>query len=145
MSDKQSPLSSADITPLPLVLHLAPSDDNNNPSELQIGGALDSRGDADGSSTHSADSINFFSAREKFLGLAQDSRPRTLSEQAQPRTPLSLEEDGETEAKEEEEQGNKASQVRNLSTFWLHVTVVLSCLSLLIQLSGQLTVLNVLS
>ncbi|XP_038549728.1 protein phosphatase Slingshot homolog 2 isoform X2 [Micropterus salmoides] len=108
MSDKQSPLSSADITPLPLVLHLAPSDDNNNPSELQIGGALDSRGDADGSSTHSADSINFFSAREKFLGLAQDSRPRTLSEQAQPRTPLSLEEDGETEAKEEEEQGNKA-------------------------------------
>ncbi|XP_070761534.1 protein phosphatase Slingshot homolog 2 [Enoplosus armatus] len=109
-SDKHSPLSPANITPLPLVLPLAPSDDNNNPSELQLGGALDSRGDADGSSNHSADSIDFFSAREKFLGLAQDGRSRTLSEQAQQKTPLSLEENRETEAKEEEEQGNGTSQ-----------------------------------
>ncbi|XP_044057329.1 protein phosphatase Slingshot homolog 2 isoform X2 [Siniperca chuatsi] len=110
-SDKHSPLSPANITPLPLVLPLAPSDDNNNPSELQIGSALDSRGDADGSSNHSADSIDFFSAREKFLGLAQDGRSRTLSEQAQQRTPLSLEENGETETKEGDGQGNGTSQV----------------------------------
>lgn len=107
LSDKHSPLSPADITPL--VLPLAPSDDNNNPSEL------DSRGDADGSSSHSADSIDFFSAREKFLGLVQDGRCRSLSEQAQARTPQSPEDDGETEAKEEEEQGNDMSQVRNHS------------------------------
>ncbi|KAM9359221.1 protein phosphatase Slingshot homolog 2 [Symphorus nematophorus] len=104
-SDKHSPLS-----PLPLVLPLASSDDNNNPSELEIGSALDSRGDADGSSNHSTDSIDFFSAREKFLGLAQDGRSRTLSEQAQQRTPLSVEEDEETETKEEEEQANGTSQ-----------------------------------
>ncbi|GAA6231294.1 protein phosphatase Slingshot homolog 2 isoform X2 [Lates japonicus] len=104
-SDKHSPLSPTNTTPLPLLLPLALSDDNNNPSELQIGSAFDSRGEADGSSNHSADSINFFSAREKFLGLAQDGRTRTLSEQAQQRTPLSHEENGVTEAKEED-QGN---------------------------------------
>lgn len=112
-SDIISPLSPANLTTLPLVLPLAPSDDNNNPSELQTGSALDSRGDADGSSSHSADSIDFFSAREKFLGLAQDGRSRTPSEQAQQRTPRSLEE--ETEAKEEEEQGNETSKVRDHS------------------------------
>ncbi|XP_037631152.1 protein phosphatase Slingshot homolog 2 isoform X1 [Sebastes umbrosus] len=109
-SDKHSPLSPGNITPLPLVLPLAASDDNNNPSELQIDSAMDGRGDADGSSNHSADSIDFFSAREKFLGLAQDGKTRTLSEQAQQRTPLSLEESEETEAKEEEEQGYGTSQ-----------------------------------
>lgn len=112
-SDKHSPLSPTNLTTLPLVRPLAPSDDNSNPSELQTGSALDSRGDADGSSSHSADSIDFFSAREKFLGLAQDGRSRTPSEQAQQRTPQSLEE--ETEAKEEEEQGNETSQVRGHS------------------------------
>ncbi|XP_010791573.1 protein phosphatase Slingshot homolog 2 [Notothenia coriiceps] len=107
-SDKHSPLSPANLTHR---LPLAASDDNNNPSELQIGSASDGRGEADGSSNHSADSIDFFSAREKFLGLAQDGRSRTLSEQAQLRTPPSLEEDGETEAKEEEEeQGYGTSQ-----------------------------------
>ncbi|XP_031150770.1 protein phosphatase Slingshot homolog 2 isoform X1 [Sander lucioperca] len=110
-SDKHSPLSPANITPLPLVLPLAASDDNNNPSELQIGSALDGRSEADGSSIHSADSIDFFSAREKFLGLAQDGTSRTLSEQAQQRTTLSLEENRETEAKDEEEQRNGTSQV----------------------------------
>lgn len=105
-SDKQSPLSPADVTLLPL----AASDDNNNPSELQTGSG---RGEADGSSNHSADSIDFFSAREKFLGLAQDGRSRTLSEQAQQRTPLSFEENEETEVKEEEEQGCGSSQVHS--------------------------------
>ncbi|XP_047449240.1 protein phosphatase Slingshot homolog 2 isoform X2 [Mugil cephalus] len=101
-SDKHTPLS-------PLVLPLAPSDDNNNPSELQTGGALDSRGEADGSSSHSTDSIDFFSAREKFVGLALDGRTRTLSEQAQQKTsPASA--DGDMEASEEEEQGNGTSQ-----------------------------------
>lgn len=109
-SDKHSPVSPLNVTPLTLVPHFTPSDDNNNPSELQIGCVMDSRGDADGSSNHSADSIDFFSAREKFLGLAQDGRPRTLSEQTQQRSSLSLEGDGETEAKEELEQGNGTSQ-----------------------------------
>ncbi|XP_051252677.1 protein phosphatase Slingshot homolog 2 isoform X3 [Dicentrarchus labrax] len=109
-SEKDSPLSPTNIPPLPLVLPLASSDDNNNPSESQICSVLDSRGDADGSSSHSADSIDFFSAREKFLGLSQDGRSRTLSEQAQQRTSLSLEENGEPEAKEEEDQGNGMSQ-----------------------------------
>uniref|UniRef100_A0A4W6CRG8 protein-serine/threonine phosphatase n=1 Tax=Lates calcarifer TaxID=8187 RepID=A0A4W6CRG8_LATCA len=90
------PLSPTNTTPLPLLLPLALSDNNNNPSELQTGSAFDSRGEADGSSNHSTDSINFFSAREKFLGLAQDGRTRTLSEQAQQRTPLSHEENGVT-------------------------------------------------
>ncbi|XP_034723920.1 protein phosphatase Slingshot homolog 2 isoform X2 [Etheostoma cragini] len=110
-SDKHSPLSPANITTLPLDSLLAASDDNNNPSELQMGIALDGRSEADGSSIHSADSIDFFSAREKFLGLAQDGRSRTLSEQAQQRTILSLEENGETEDKSEEEQGNGTNKV----------------------------------
>ncbi|XP_017289859.1 protein phosphatase Slingshot homolog 2 isoform X2 [Kryptolebias marmoratus] len=79
---------------LPLALAAALKDDNNNPSELQAGSPSDSRGEADCSSNHSADSIDFFTAREKFLGLAQDSREQ--------RTPLSPE--GEAEDSEEEEQ-----------------------------------------
>lgn len=115
-SDKHSPLSPVTIPALPLVLSSGPSDDNNNPSELQIGSAFDSRGEADGSSNHSADSIDFFSAREKFLGLAQDGRARTLSEQAQQRTlSLDLEENRETEVKEEEERGNGKNQVQDRS------------------------------
>uniref|UniRef100_A0A3Q1F3E9 protein-serine/threonine phosphatase n=1 Tax=Acanthochromis polyacanthus TaxID=80966 RepID=A0A3Q1F3E9_9TELE len=116
-SDKHTPLSSTCTTPLPLALPLVSSDDNNNPSELHIGSAFDSRGEADGSSNHSADSIDFFSAREKFVGLAQDGRTRTLSEQAQQRTAVLI--DGETEAneeEEEEEQRNGTSQVINRSS-----------------------------
>uniref|UniRef100_UPI003AAEC086 uncharacterized protein ssh2a n=1 Tax=Centroberyx gerrardi TaxID=166262 RepID=UPI003AAEC086 len=112
VSNKASPLSPMTATPLPLGLSPGPNDDNNNPSELQTGSAFDSRGEADGSSNHSTDSIDFFSAREKFLGLAQDSRTRTLSEQAQQRTTLSLslEDPGETATEEEEEQGKGMSQ-----------------------------------
>lgn len=109
--DKHSPGSPANITSLPLVLPLAASDDNNNPSELQIGSAFDGRGEADGSSNHSGDSIDFFSAREKFLGLALDGRSRTLSEQAQQRSPLPSEENEEAQTKEEEEPGCGTSQV----------------------------------
>lgn len=112
-SDKHTPLSPINLTNHPLVLPLASSDDNNNPNELQTGSALDSRGDADGSSSHSTDSIDFFSAREKFLGLAQDGRSRTPPEQAQQRMPRPLEE--ESEAKEEEEWEIGTSQVRNHS------------------------------
>uniref|UniRef100_UPI0037E74823 protein phosphatase Slingshot homolog 2 n=1 Tax=Semicossyphus pulcher TaxID=241346 RepID=UPI0037E74823 len=111
MSDKHSPLSPANITPLPLVLPIATRDNNNNPSELQSGSELDSLGDAHGSTNHSADSIDFFSAREKFLCLAQDVRSKTLPEQTQQRIPLSPEENLVTEAKEEEEQGSRMSQV----------------------------------
>ncbi|XP_061574928.1 protein phosphatase Slingshot homolog 2 isoform X2 [Cololabis saira] len=72
------------------------NDDNNNPSELQAGRPLDSRGEADGSSSHSTDSIDFFSAREKFLGLAQDG----------PRTPADQRREGAAVC-EEEEQGSQ--------------------------------------
>lgn len=110
-NDKSSPLSPSTTTPPLLVPSLASNDDNNNPSELQIGGAFDNRGDADGSSNHSADSIDFFSAREKFLGLAQDERMWMLQKSA-----LSHEENGETDTKGEEGQGSE-SQV-NLIYYW---------------------------
>ncbi|XP_026183943.1 protein phosphatase Slingshot homolog 2 isoform X2 [Mastacembelus armatus] len=105
-NDKHSPLSPATTTSLPTVLPLVPSDDNNNPTELQIVSAFDCQDKAEGSSNHSTDSISFFSAREKFLGLAQDYRTQTLSEQVQQRTPD--EENGETDAKVEDEQGNES-------------------------------------
>ncbi|KAM6933740.1 uncharacterized protein ssh2a [Xenentodon cancila] len=108
-SEKHTPLSPETPTCMPLVLALAPSDDNNNPSELQIGDSLDSRGEADGSSNHSTESIDFFTAREKFLGLAQDGQTQTPSDQSQRRTPLSPE--GEAPVTEEEEQGIGTSQV----------------------------------
>lgn len=114
-NNSHTPLSPATPTSSPPVSAFAPSDDNNNnPSEL------DTRGEADGSSTHSTDSIDFFSAREKFLGLAKDGRHRTLSEQGQQRTCLST--DRETEVSEdEEEQRNEMSQVRfhSAASFWV--------------------------
>ncbi|XP_029374125.1 protein phosphatase Slingshot homolog 2 isoform X2 [Echeneis naucrates] len=113
-SDKHSPLSPTSSTPHSVLLPLAPSDDNNNPSELNADGALDSRGDADGSSSHSTDSIDFLTAREKFLGLAQDVRSRTFSEQAQHRTSLSHEENGDVEAKGEGN-GSQASPQSEVS------------------------------
>lgn len=115
-SEKHTPLSPETTTHLPLVLPLAASDDNNNPSELRIGGSLDGRGEADGSSSHSADSIDFFTAREKFLGLAQDGQTRTLSDQSQRRTPPPPE--GEVHVTEEQEQWNGSSQVEATSSFY---------------------------
>ncbi|XP_011481224.1 protein phosphatase Slingshot homolog 2 isoform X1 [Oryzias latipes] len=106
VSDKSSetytPLSPDSPTTLPA------SDDNNNLSELHTGSSSESRGEADGSSNHSADSIDFFTAREKFLGLAQDGQIQTPSEQLQQKTPPSS--DGEEEASEEDEQGNGKNQ-----------------------------------
>ncbi|KAM3875538.1 uncharacterized protein ssh2a [Diretmus argenteus] len=112
VSNKVSPLSPITVTPLPLVISSGPNDDNNNPSELQTGSVFDSRGEADGSSSHSTDSIDFFSAREKFLGLAQDCKTRIPSEQTQQRTPLSLDnpEEAVTKEEEEEEQGKGMSE-----------------------------------
>lgn len=55
------------------VHELCSSDDNNNPN------VADSSENA-AASHLSTDSIDFFSAREKFLCLSQDSQPRTLSE-----------------------------------------------------------------
>ncbi|XP_056139004.1 protein phosphatase Slingshot homolog 2 [Lampris incognitus] len=97
------PRTSATVTP---VAPVGPSDDNNNPSELETGGTFDCRGEADRSSNHSTDSIDFFSAREKFLGLSKDGRTRTLSEQAQQRITMSLSlgDPEETTTKEGEEQ-----------------------------------------
>ncbi|MED6244454.1 hypothetical protein ATANTOWER_011143, partial [Ataeniobius toweri] len=107
-SDKQSPLG-----PLPLLLGLAPSDDNNNPSEPQADSPLDCRSEADDSSNHSSDSIDFLSAREKFLGLAQEGPTRTQAEQPQQRSPLSPE--GDAEVKDDEKQENGTSQSEDTS------------------------------
>ncbi|CAL8344903.1 unnamed protein product [Arctogadus glacialis] len=92
------------------------NDDNNNPSEEQPDGGSSSEGRSDASSSYSGDSIDFFSAREKFLGLALDGRgaraPPTPDRSPQPRTPpspsqASLEEHGEEEEEEEEEEPRK--------------------------------------
>ncbi|XP_034023831.1 protein phosphatase Slingshot homolog 2 isoform X2 [Thalassophryne amazonica] len=112
ISDTYSPFSPENTKPLTLVLSSSPSDDNNNPSEPQTNVALDSRGEADGSSNHSTDSIDFFSAREKFLGLAQDDRAWTLSDEVQQRTllsPVPLENE-ETKKEKEDLQGDGMAQ-----------------------------------
>ncbi|KAG7484874.1 hypothetical protein MATL_G00054470 [Megalops atlanticus] len=69
-----------------LVLGPQTNDDNNNPSgaELQTVPALPVGA---GSSALSADRIDFFSAREKFLGLSQEGAAHSHSEQALPQTP----------------------------------------------------------
>ncbi|XP_067362874.1 protein phosphatase Slingshot homolog 2 isoform X2 [Channa argus] len=106
-NDTSSPLSPATTAPLSTFVPPASNDDNNNPNDLQMGNIFDSRGEADGLSNHSADNIDFFSAREKFLGLAQDGRSRTLSEQAQQRSPLSHKENEEADANSEEDLGSE--------------------------------------
>ncbi|XP_061637380.1 protein phosphatase Slingshot homolog 2 isoform X1 [Phyllopteryx taeniolatus] len=99
-SDRHSPPSPVSDTPLPTPLaSTGPSDDNNNPSEPQA----DGRGEADGSSDHSSDSIDFFSAREKFLGLAQEDRAQKLPEQ-------NMDGDDNRGAEEEEESEQRTSQ-----------------------------------
>uniref|UniRef100_A0AAV2J4K4 protein-serine/threonine phosphatase n=1 Tax=Knipowitschia caucasica TaxID=637954 RepID=A0AAV2J4K4_KNICA len=104
-----SDLTSGKVTPISPVV-LAPgispnesNDDNNNPSHLSSDGAMEGRGEADGSSTHSTDRIDFFSAREKFLGLAQDGRPQKQAEQGTNSTLPSptADENKEPEAKED--------------------------------------------
>ncbi|XP_036381763.1 protein phosphatase Slingshot homolog 2-like isoform X2 [Megalops cyprinoides] len=69
-----------------LVLGPQTNDDNNNPSgaELQTVAALPVGA---GSAALSADRIDFFSAREKFLGLSQEGAAHSHSEQALPQTP----------------------------------------------------------
>ncbi|KAK2846954.1 hypothetical protein Q5P01_009953 [Channa striata] len=107
-NETSSPCSPATTTPFSTFGPRAPNDDNNNPSELQMGSVFDSRDEADGLSNHSADSIDFFSAREKFLGLAQDGKIRTHSEQTQPRSPQSHKENDETDANGEEDLGSES-------------------------------------
>uniref|UniRef100_A0A672Q7Y6 protein-serine/threonine phosphatase n=1 Tax=Sinocyclocheilus grahami TaxID=75366 RepID=A0A672Q7Y6_SINGR len=63
------------------------SDDNNNPRTADLRTA-DDFVDA-GMSCLSTDSIDFFSAREKFLCLSQDSQPRSFSETAAVLSPQS--------------------------------------------------------
>uniref|UniRef100_A0A9R1SPZ0 protein-serine/threonine phosphatase n=2 Tax=Cyprinus carpio TaxID=7962 RepID=A0A9R1SPZ0_CYPCA len=64
----------------PSVPRLDSSDDNNYPRTAELRTA-DDFVDA-GTSCLSTDSIDFFSAREKFLCLSQDSQPRSFSEMA---------------------------------------------------------------
>ncbi|XP_062328425.1 protein phosphatase Slingshot homolog 2 isoform X2 [Osmerus eperlanus] len=95
-----SPLSPT-ATPLEGPFPSNDHNNNNNPSSpAQAGGLLDSP--TDGSSSLSTDSIDFVSAREKFLGLSQDDRTRSLSEQGPQRTAPSSE---EPSPEEDPEQG----------------------------------------
>ncbi|XP_020779636.2 protein phosphatase Slingshot homolog 2 isoform X2 [Boleophthalmus pectinirostris] len=111
-SEKVSPLSPAVSVP---ILSSIQSDDNNNPSHLNMDNAVEGRGEGDGSSTHSTDSIDFFSAREKFLGLAQDGRPQKQTEQGTHATLLSpaVEENKETETKEDDKLEKENSQTED--------------------------------
>uniref|UniRef100_A0A8C7IFA0 protein-serine/threonine phosphatase n=1 Tax=Oncorhynchus kisutch TaxID=8019 RepID=A0A8C7IFA0_ONCKI len=75
----------------PLSLGPYANDDNNNPSgggdkDTVLANPVDTTC-VTASSNLSTDSIDFFSAREKFLGLSQDGRTRILSEQMSQRTP----------------------------------------------------------
>uniref|UniRef100_A0A3Q2NN78 protein-serine/threonine phosphatase n=2 Tax=Fundulus heteroclitus TaxID=8078 RepID=A0A3Q2NN78_FUNHE len=102
--DEQGPLSPATTSPLPPLLSLAPSDDNNNPTEPQTGGPPDGCREAGGEARLGSDSIDFFSARERFLGLAQDAPARPQSEQR-----------ASPEVEDEEEQENGTSQPEDRS------------------------------
>ncbi|XP_049582552.1 protein phosphatase Slingshot homolog 2 isoform X1 [Syngnathus scovelli] len=104
-SEKCSPVSDAPV-PTPLS-STGRSDDNNNPSEFPDD--TDDRGEADGSSNHSSQSIDFFSAREKFLGLAQEDRTQQPSEQRSPS--LDANDNRATEEDEASEDGSSQSEV----------------------------------
>ncbi|XP_019741412.1 protein phosphatase Slingshot homolog 2 isoform X2 [Hippocampus comes] len=109
-SEKLSPPSR--VGNIPLLSSTGHSDDNNNPSEFHDDDddEVDGRSEADGSSSnHSSDSIDFFSAREKFLGLAQEDRTQTLSEQKT--TSLDGDENRVTEEDEESEHSRSQSEV----------------------------------
>ncbi|XP_008424266.1 protein phosphatase Slingshot homolog 2 isoform X1 [Poecilia reticulata] len=101
-SGEQTPLCAA-AHPLPLAL----SDDNNNPSESQTESTSDSspnQSPSDSLSNHSSESIDFFSAREKFVGLAQEP------EQPQQRLAPAQEGDAEVKGEEEPEDGSSQSE-----------------------------------
>ncbi|XP_055082100.1 protein phosphatase Slingshot homolog 2 isoform X2 [Periophthalmus magnuspinnatus] len=112
LSEKVTPLSSAASG---LTLSPLQSDDNNNPSHLNVDNATESRGEADGASTHSSDSIDFFSAREKFLGLALDGRLQKQTEQeTHPPLPSAAEEENkDTETKEDDKTEKENSQTED--------------------------------
>uniref|UniRef100_A0A3B5KUW0 protein-serine/threonine phosphatase n=1 Tax=Xiphophorus couchianus TaxID=32473 RepID=A0A3B5KUW0_9TELE len=101
-SGEQTLLCPATAHPLPLALN----DDNNNPSEPQTRSTSDispNHSPSDDSSNHSSESIDFFSAREKFVGLAQEpEQPQQRSAPAQ---------EGDAEVKGEEELEDGSSQV----------------------------------
>ncbi|CAM4554080.1 unnamed protein product [Leuciscus chuanchicus] len=71
----------------PSIPELDSSDDNNNPNAADLVAADDSV--HAGASHLSTDSIDFFSAREKFLCLSQDNHPRSFSEMAALQPPQS--------------------------------------------------------
>ncbi|XP_077579063.1 protein phosphatase Slingshot homolog 2 isoform X1 [Stigmatopora nigra] len=107
-SEKHSPPSPVSEIVLPALLSSTElSDDNNNPQEIHTKDTPNGRSQADDSPNHSSDSIDFFSAREKFLGLAQEDKTPKLSEQKTP----SLDGDDTvgTEEEEESEQGTSQS------------------------------------
>ncbi|XP_030633990.1 protein phosphatase Slingshot homolog 2 [Chanos chanos] len=86
-ADLASPGIPMVLGPSGLELDLHGNDDNNNPSGTQT--ELSDSPVSTNPSRLSTDSIDFFSAREKFLGLSQDGLARSLSEPAAPRTPHS--------------------------------------------------------
>ncbi|XP_038146422.1 uncharacterized protein ssh2a isoform X2 [Cyprinodon tularosa] len=127
-SDSTSDRRSAP-TPPPLVLDFTPKDDNNNPSEPQAGGPSDGRSEADGSSNHSTDSIDFFSAREKFLGLVQEGPTRSQSEQPQQRPPLSPEGDDEEERENGTSQENCDQTLHDDGVSVRHIVIEIEAIS----------------
>ncbi|XP_041731301.2 protein phosphatase Slingshot homolog 2 isoform X2 [Coregonus clupeaformis] len=94
MASPGIPVAVSPLTPItPLSLGPYANDDNNNPSgggdtDTILANPVDATC-VTASSNLSTDSIDFFSAREKFLGLSQDGKAQTLSEQMAQRTPQS--------------------------------------------------------
>ncbi|KAM9442170.1 uncharacterized protein ssh2a isoform 1-T1 [Salvelinus alpinus] len=94
MSPCGIPMAVSPLTPTtPRSLGPYANDDNNNPSggsdtDTILANPVDATC-VTASSNLGTDSIDFFSAREKFLGLSQDGKTRTLSEQMAQRTPQS--------------------------------------------------------
>ncbi|XP_036820862.1 protein phosphatase Slingshot homolog 2 isoform X2 [Oncorhynchus mykiss] len=86
------PMAVSPLTPTtPGSLGPYANDDNNNPggdTDTILANPVDATC-VTTSSNLGTDSIDFFSAREKFLGLSQDGKTRTLSEQMAQRTPQS--------------------------------------------------------
>uniref|UniRef100_A0A8C7JMI0 protein-serine/threonine phosphatase n=1 Tax=Oncorhynchus kisutch TaxID=8019 RepID=A0A8C7JMI0_ONCKI len=86
------PMAVSPLTPTtPGSLGPYANDDNNNPcgdTDTILANPIDATC-VTTSSNLGTDSIDFFSAREKFLGLSQDGKTRTLSEQMAQRTPQS--------------------------------------------------------
>lgn len=100
----------------PAVPELVSSDDNNNPNAADLGEADDC---VDASvSRLSTDSIDFFSAREKFLCLSQDNHSRSLSETTAVQSPQSRYTSSLDDPSEEAEEVRVGTHFRDCFDSW---------------------------